>query len=44
MQAKYEKLMSEAYNLYQVNRAAGDDKYVEADQVLKKIEALDTTA
>jgi hypothetical protein len=44
LQAKYEKALSEAHRLSQVNRAAGDDKYAEADNILRKIEALDTTA
>jgi uncharacterized protein Yka (UPF0111/DUF47 family) len=42
LQAKYKKLMSEAHKLSQVNRSAGDAKYAEADEVLKKIEALES--
>lgn len=40
LQKQYEKLMSEAHKLSQVNRAAGDQKYAEAQQILEKIEAL----
>lgn len=41
LQVKYEKLMSEAHRLSQVNRSKGDTKYAEAQQVLDQIEALD---
>jgi hypothetical protein len=41
LQGQYEKLMSEAHKLSQVNRAAGDTKYAEAQDILSKIEALD---
>ena len=37
---QYEKLMSEAHKLSQVNRSAGDAKYAEAQKILEKIEAL----
>ena len=40
LQKQYEKLMSEAHKLSQVNRAAGDAKYAEAQQILEKMEAL----
>ena len=40
LQKQYEKLMSEAHKLSQVNRAAGDAKYAEAQEILEKIEAL----
>ena len=40
LQKQYEKLMSEAHRLSQVNRAAGDAKYAEAQEGLEKIEAL----
>jgi len=33
--------MEESYKLSQSNRAASDKKAAEADQILKKIEALD---
>lgn len=36
----YLKLMKEARELSQRNRTAGDAKYAEADEVLKKIDAL----
>jgi hypothetical protein len=44
LQAKYKKLMSEAHKLSQVNRSEGDAKYAEADEVLKQIEALETSS
>ena len=37
---QYEKLMREAYQLSTVNRRLSDEKYAEADEVVKKIEAL----
>ena len=40
LQAKYEKLMKEAFELSRVNRTEGDKKYSKADEILKKIEAL----
>jgi len=40
LQAKYEKLMKEAFELSRINRTAGDKKYSEADEVLKKIESM----
>lgn len=42
LQTKYKKLMKEAYDLQSVNRSASDQKYLEADQVLKKIEAIES--
>ncbi len=44
LQAQYKKLMSEAHKLSQVNRSAGDDKYAEAEEILKKIEALENSS
>ena len=38
MQEQYEKLMKEAFNLSRTNRMASDLKYVEADQLAKRIE------
>jgi hypothetical protein len=38
LKAQYEKLMTEAFKLSQTNRSAGDAKYAEADEVMKKIE------
>ena len=40
LQKQYEKLMAEAHRLSQVNRSAGDAKYAEAEEILKKIDAL----
>ena len=40
LQDQYTKLMKEGFDLQSVNRSASDRKYVEADQILKKIEAL----
>lgn len=40
LQDKYKKLMKEGYDLQSIDRKASDKKYYEADQVLKKIEAL----
>jgi len=36
----YKKLMEDAYKLQSINRSESDQKYLEADIVLKKIEAL----
>ncbi|WP_105046032.1 Lacal_2735 family protein [Polaribacter gangjinensis] len=38
---KYKKLMQEAYQLQSVNRSESDQKYVEADEILKKITLLE---
>jgi hypothetical protein len=40
LKAQYEKLMSEAFKLSQSNRSAGDAKYAEADEIMKKLEAI----
>ncbi len=40
LQDKYKKLMEDAYKLQSINRSDSDQKYLEADAVLKKIEAL----
>ena len=40
LQKRYEKLMSEAHNLSQTNRKAGDAKYQEAEQVMLQLEKL----
>ena len=37
---KYKKLMEEAYKLQSINRSDSDTKYKEADDILKKIEAI----
>ncbi len=44
LQAQYKKLMAEAHKLSQVNRSAGDQKYAEAEEVLKRIEVLDAAS
>ena len=40
LQDSYKKLMEEAYKLQSINRSDSDKKYQDADNVLKKIEAL----
>lgn len=40
LQDNYKKLMEEAYKLQSVNRSDSDQKYLEADNLLKKIEAI----
>lgn len=40
LQEKYKKLMEEAYKLQSINRSDSDTKYKEADDILKKIEAI----
>ncbi|WP_462251944.1 Lacal_2735 family protein [Ekhidna sp.] len=40
LQKKYEKLMKESYNLSRSNRKASDQKVVEAEKILKEINAL----
>lgn len=40
LQKKYAKLMEDAYKLQSINRSDSDQKYLEADKVLKEIEAL----
>lgn len=40
LQKKYKKLMEDAYKLQSINRSDSDQKYLEADAVLKEIEAL----
>jgi hypothetical protein len=37
---EYQKLMSQAHELWKTNRRAGDEKVAEADIILKKIENL----
>ncbi|PWG05350.1 Lacal_2735 family protein [Polaribacter aquimarinus] len=36
----YKKLMEEAYKLQSINRKESDQKYLEADLILKKIDIL----
>lgn len=40
LQEKYAKLMEEAYRLSTVDRKLSDEKTYEAEQIMKKIEAL----
>lgn len=40
LQDQYKKLMKEGFDLQSVNRSASDQKYFEADQILKKIDTL----
>ena len=40
LQISYKKLMEEAYKLQSVNRSDSDQKYFEADAILKKIEEV----
>lgn len=40
LQKQYERLMRESFELSRTNRAAGDKKAAEAEEVLKQIEAL----
>lgn len=40
LQIEYKKLMKEAFELSKSNRSASDDKYAEADRIMKKIESL----
>ena len=40
LQKQYEKLMTESYNLSKTNRKASDAKVAEAEEVLKKINAI----
>jgi len=37
----YKKKMKEGYDLQSIDSSASDQKYVEADQILKKIESLE---
>jgi hypothetical protein len=40
LQEKYKKVMEEAFKLQSINRSDSDSKYLEADNLLKKIEKL----
>ncbi|MFS4416849.1 Lacal_2735 family protein [Maribacter sp. 2307ULW6-5] len=40
LQEQYQKLMKEAFDLSKTNRKASDDKYSQADEIQKKIDAL----
>lgn len=37
---KYDQLMKESFELSKINRKASDEKYAEADSILKEIEKL----
>ena len=40
LQKKYKRTLEESYKLSHSNRAASDQKAVEADEILKRIESL----
>ncbi len=40
LQEKYKKVMEEAFKLQSINRSDSDQKYLEADAILKEIEQL----
>ncbi|TXD65692.1 Lacal_2735 family protein [Polaribacter glomeratus] len=40
LQDSYKKLMEEAYKLQSINRSDSDQKYFDADVILKKIEEI----
>lgn len=40
LQEQYKKALKDAFDLSKTNRSASDDKYAEADELQKKIEAL----
>lgn len=42
LQHKYKKVLEESYKLSHSNRAASDQKAVEAEEIMKKIELLST--
>lgn len=44
LQDKYKKLMEDAYKLQSINRSDSDQKYLEADNILKKIDSLKAKA
>ena len=37
---KYDTLMKESFDLSKINRKASDEKYAEADKIMKEIEKL----
>lgn len=41
LQDSYKKLMEEGYKLQSISRSDSDQKYLEADAILKKIESLE---
>lgn len=40
LQIRYKKVLEESYKLSHINRAASDQKAVEAEQILRQIEVL----
>ena len=40
LQDQYKKKMKEGYDLQSIDRSASDQKYVEANEILQKIDAL----
>lgn len=40
LQKKHEKLMKQAFELSKTDRKASDEKYAEAEEIIKKIEDL----
>ena len=40
MSSKYKKVMEEGFKLQSINRSDSDEKYLEADNILKEIEKL----
>jgi len=42
LQEKYKKLMKEAFDLSKTNRTKSDEKTAEAEEILNKIEALNS--
>ena len=40
LQDQYKKKMKDGFDLQSIDRSASDQKYLEADQILKKIEAI----
>lgn len=42
LQDQYKKLMEEAFKLQSVNRSESDQKYLEADNILKKMAVLES--
>lgn len=41
LEEQYKKKMKEGYDLQSIDRSASDQKYVEADLILKQIESLE---
>jgi hypothetical protein len=40
LEEKYKKVMEEGFKLQSINRSDSDQKYLEADAILKEIDAL----